>query len=109
MLLCDSTNGRVIEKIPLADRLNYIDTSMTNKIDKNRSHPMGERGILESLEMPLTYSLPFALHFHDGEIMLFWASTLEDFAKWTKIFKQLIPRKNKPDNWTKYAIKTKEN
>ena len=94
MLLCDSTNGKVIETIPLADRLCYIDTSLTNKIDQNRNHPMGERGILEELQMPLTYSLPFALFFNDAEMMLFWASTLAEYTKWKRVFKKLIPSKD---------------
>ena len=82
LLLCGQNDGKVIEKVLLENRLYHIETSLTNKIDLERYHPMVERQLLEGLEMPLSYSLPFVLFFTNAEMMLFWASTLTEYTIW---------------------------
>lgn len=49
LLLCGKDDGKVIEKVELADRLCHVETSLTNKVDLNRFHPMGDRSLLEGL------------------------------------------------------------
>ena len=69
---------------------------------------MGEKELLEGIEMPLSYCLPFVLFFTNAEMMLFWASTLTDYAMWKDAFQKLIQRQNAA-NWTKYILRSKDN
>ena len=43
LLLCGQNDGKVLEKVPLDNRLYHIETSLTNKVDYERFHPMGEK------------------------------------------------------------------
>ena len=49
MLLCGKNDGKVVERIALDDRLCHIETSLTNKIDQNRFHPMGDKSLVDDL------------------------------------------------------------
>ena len=108
LLLCGQNDGKVLEKVPLDNRLYHIETSLTNKVDYERFHPMGEKQLLDGLEMPLSYCLPFVLFFTNAEMMLFWASTLTDYTMWKEAFQKLIQRQHM-NNWTKYVLRSKEN
>ena len=82
------TDGKVAEKFDLNERLCAIDTNLVGKIDKGRieNNPYCESKLLEGLKMPVTFSIPFAIFFTDGEIVLFWASSTEELDKWKSIF-----------------------
>ena len=58
--------------------------------------------------MPFVFILPFALFFTDGEMVLFWASNLQDWKAWTGALLQFIPE---PLQKTRipYCIRTKLN
>ena len=75
------------EKFTLKGRLRAIDTNLVGKIDKSRlDHPINETRLLESLKMPVTFCIPFSIHFTDGEMVLFWASSTEELDKWKSVF-----------------------
>ena len=86
-----------------------METSLTNKIDFDRIHPMSDKKVLEGLEMPLTYCLPFVLFFTDAEMMMFWVSTLSDYSMWTKAFQRLLKTPKQQKMRTNYVLRLKEN
>ena len=91
-----------------------METSLTNKIDFERIHPMSDKKLLEGLEMPLTYCLPFVLFFTNAEMMMFWVSTLSDYSMWTKAFQKLLKKEEEELSKqqklrTNYVIRHKEN
>ena len=87
----------------------HMETSLTNKIDFDRIHPMSDKKVLEGLEMPLTYCLPFVLFFTDAEMMMFWVSTLSDYSMWTKAFQRLLKTPKQQKMRTNYVLRLKEN
>lgn len=71
----------------LSDRLCYMETGLTNKLDDKRSHPIADRKMLEGLRLPLKFTMPFALFFNDGEMELFWAANKTEHSKWLEVFR----------------------
>ena len=115
LVLHSKTDGKVAEKFDLNGRLCAIDTNLIGKIDKNRiDHHVNEKRLLESLKMPQSFSVPFSLHFTDGDLVLFWASSTEELDKWQTIFEQMLtPReeeaKEEDKHWSKYCLRTRNN
>ena len=70
----------------MQDRLTGVDTGLIGKIDEHRQHPVAEQRLLEGVQMPIRSAIPFALFFNDGELLLLWASSKEDYLKWKFIF-----------------------
>ena len=108
LLLKTKDNGTVVEKVQLRDRLTGVDTGLIGKIDEHRQHPVAEQRLLEGVQMPIRSAIPFALFFNDGELLLLWASSKEDYVKWKFIFEQLIPPEIS-ESYVKYGLKTKAN
>lgn len=92
LLLCDSTNGEVAEKIILKDRLCGFETGIMGRIYMERLvSSKFDESHLANLSLPLTFLYPFALFFNDGEIVLFWTSSKEDLAMWSDVLNKLLP------------------
>ena len=109
-LLCDKTNGALIDKITLAGNVNYVETNLIGTIDENVDHPMAEKSLVKELMSHIPYSFrhPFALFCAKGELHLFWASSIEQATMWKEAFQRLIPRPYKHD-LAKYVMRTKHN
>lgn len=80
-------DGKVQERFKLGDRLCAIDTNLVNRIDSERvDHHICDEKLLEGLKMPQSFSIPFSLHFNDGDIVLFWCSSTEELDKWQSVY-----------------------
>ena len=53
---------------------------------------MADKSQIDGLSLPENNTAtPFALFLNDGEMQLFWAANLVEFAKWKNVFEKLIP------------------
>ena len=83
LILHSKSDGKIAEKFDLNGFLSAIDTNLIGKIDKNRAdHFINEKKYLKTLKGPKTFSYPFSIHFADGDMVLFWASSSEELDKW---------------------------
>ena len=88
--ICDEM-GQLDVEIELRGKLRNLDTQLVNKLDptfKNlsfSSYLKNKRATeltIGSVQLP-SAEYPFALIFNDGEIIIIWTQSLEDFHKWT--------------------------
>lgn len=87
LILHNKSDGKVMEKFLLSERLCAIDTNLVNRIDSERlEHHICEPVLIDGLKMPSQFCFPFSLHFSDGEIILFWCSSSEELDKWNSVF-----------------------
>ena len=86
MKVVNGDTEEVIEEIYLATRLCTVVTALNCELPDDAFDISGGWFDPSEVELPSQDVAPIALHFTDGSLMIFWANTVEERARWETAF-----------------------
>ncbi len=78
-----------IEEIYLNDRVQQVVTYLGKDLRKDSLQISGGHVDPKQIQLPTNDVAPFAVHFTDGSLILFWSTSLKEKLQWVRAFKKL--------------------